>query len=89
MHIPDDTSSDEDILHAAEVRVLELVQHRNVVELDVQVLVDALERPADRDVVLELDCDGCRGVLEGRDRKEGREREVLWFVSVLKKLLDC
>lgn len=45
----------EDILDAAEMRVFELVQHGDVVELDVEVLVDGLEGAADGDVVLELD----------------------------------
>ena len=36
------------------MRVLELLYDLDVVELDIEVLVDALERPADLDVVLEL-----------------------------------
>lgn len=39
------------------MRVLDLVDDGDVVELDVEVLVDALERAADLDVVLELDGD--------------------------------
>jgi len=39
------------------VRVLDLLEHLDVVELDVEVLVDALEDAADLDVVLELDRD--------------------------------
>lgn len=39
------------------VGVLELLEHLDVVELDVEVLVDALEDAADLDVVLELDRD--------------------------------
>lgn len=39
------------------MRVLDLFDHGNVIELDVQVLVDALEGAADLDVVLELDGD--------------------------------
>ena len=39
------------------VRVLDLLEHLDVVELDVEVLVDALEDAADLDVVLELDGD--------------------------------
>jgi hypothetical protein len=39
------------------VRVLELLEDLDVVELDVEVLVDALEDAADLDVVLELDGD--------------------------------
>jgi len=37
--------------------VLHLFHHRNVVQLDVEILVDALQRATDRDVVLELDGD--------------------------------
>lgn len=36
--------------------VLDLLDDLNVVELDVEVLVDALECTADLDVILELDC---------------------------------
>ena len=37
-----------------EMWVLELVDDRDVIQLDVEVLVDALERPPDLDVVLQL-----------------------------------
>lgn len=37
------------------MRVLELLDDLYVVQLDVEVLVDALQRAADLDVVLELD----------------------------------
>lgn len=37
------------------MRVLDLLQYLDVVELDVEVLVDALEDAADLDVVLKLD----------------------------------
>lgn len=39
------------------MRVLELLDDLDVVELDVEVLVHALQRAADLDVVLELDRD--------------------------------
>jgi len=39
------------------MRVLQLLDNRNVIELDVEVLVDALEHAADLDVVFELDGD--------------------------------
>ena len=39
------------------MRVLHLFHHRNVVQLDVEVLVHALQRAAHRDIVLELDGD--------------------------------
>lgn len=37
------------------MRILELIHHLDVVELDVEVLVDTLEDAADADVVFELD----------------------------------
>jgi len=40
MHVSHDRSSDKDILHTAEMRVFELIEHDDVVELDVQVLVN-------------------------------------------------
>jgi hypothetical protein len=39
------------------VRVFYLVHHSDILELDVEVLVDTLERAFDRNIVLELDCD--------------------------------
>lgn len=39
------------------MRVLELLDDLDVVELDVEVLVDALEHAADLDVILQLDRD--------------------------------
>jgi hypothetical protein len=39
------------------MRILELIHNRNILQLDVQVLVHALELAADLDVVLELDRD--------------------------------
>jgi hypothetical protein len=39
------------------VRVLHLLDHRDVVQLDVEVLVHALQRAAHGDVILELDGD--------------------------------
>ena len=47
-------SPNEYVLDTAEVGVFELVEHSDVVELDVQVLVDGLEGAANRNVVLEL-----------------------------------
>jgi hypothetical protein len=40
-----------------QVRVLDLLDDADVFKLDVEILVHALERAADLDVVLELDCD--------------------------------
>ncbi len=37
--------------------VLNLIQYHNAVELDVEVLIHALERASDLDVILELDRD--------------------------------
>jgi hypothetical protein len=39
------------------MRVLDLLQNLNIVELDVEVLVDALEDTTDLDIILELDRD--------------------------------
>lgn len=39
------------------MRILDLLQHLDIVELDIEVLVDALKHAADLDVVLEFDCD--------------------------------
>ncbi len=63
MNIAHDAAADEDILDAAEVRVAQLVEHADVVELDVEVLVDGLEGAADGDVVFELDGDGYWGLV--------------------------
>jgi hypothetical protein len=52
------------------VRILDLVDDGNVVELDVEVLVHALKGAADADVVLELD--GDRLVDERLEEAAGR-----------------
>lgn len=57
MHVADDGATDEDILDRAQVWVLELLNDGDVVKLDVEELIDALECAAYRDVVLELDRD--------------------------------
>lgn len=62
MHIPDHAAPDEYILDAAEMRVSELVQHGDVVQLDVEVLVDGFQGAADGDVVFELHGYGCSEV---------------------------
>lgn len=66
MYVSHNRTSDEDILDAAEVGVFELVEHGDVVELDVEVLVDGFQGAADGDVVLELDGYGmvCEGLKE-------------------------
>lgn len=57
MDVADHGSADEYVLDGAQVRVLELLDDLDVVELDVEELVDALEHAADLNVVLELDRD--------------------------------
>jgi hypothetical protein len=39
------------------MRILDLLDNADVFQLDVKILVDALERATDLDVVLEFDCD--------------------------------
>src|SRR5277367_932692 len=48
----------KDVLDTAKVRVLELVEYDDVIELYVQVLVNRFEGAPDRNVVLELNCHG-------------------------------
>lgn len=55
------------------MRVLCQVQHLDVVELDVEVLIDRLQDSTDADVILELDGDGLVG--------EGLEEAVKGAVS--------
>lgn len=82
--VADDAAADEDVLDGAEVRVLDLLLDRDVVELDVEVLVDRLEGARDLDVVLELDGDGLVdqgleeavfGVSRGGEKEEGGRRK--------------
>ena len=47
----------EDATPTYQVRVLELLQDLDIIELDVEVLVDALQGPPDLNVILELDGD--------------------------------
>jgi hypothetical protein len=37
------------------MRILQLIQHTNILQLDIQELIHALERTPDRDVILEFD----------------------------------
>lgn len=53
--------------------ILEIVDDADVVELDVEVLIDALEGTADLDVILELNCDLM--VDESLEEAVGREGE--------------
>jgi len=48
----------KDVLDTAKVRVFELVEYSDVIELYVQVLVNRFEGAPDRNVVLELNCHG-------------------------------
>ena len=61
MHIPHHASPDEDVLHAAQMRVFQIVEHGDVVEFDIEVLVDGFEGAADGDVVFEFNGDGVVG----------------------------
>jgi hypothetical protein len=54
MHIPDHAAADKDILDAAQMRIAQFVQNRDIIELDVEILVDRFQGAADRDVVLEF-----------------------------------
>lgn len=58
MDVADDGAADKHVLDGAEVGVAQLLVDRDVVELDVEVLVDRLERARHLDVVLKLDGDG-------------------------------
>lgn len=55
MNVAHNASTNEDILNTTEVRVLELVDNVDVVEFDIEVLIHALERTPDLNVVLKLD----------------------------------
>lgn len=57
MDVPHHGASDEDVLDRAQMGVLELIDNLDVVELDVEVLVDALEDALELNVVLEFDRD--------------------------------
>ncbi len=61
MNVSHHGTSNEDILNRTQVRVLQFIQHHNVVEFDVQVLVDGFQSAADRDVILQLDRYGLLG----------------------------
>ena len=58
IHISHDAAPDEDIAYRRQVRVLRFVEHGDVVEFDVEVLVAGLEGAADEEVVFELDGEG-------------------------------
>ena len=62
-----------------QVWVLHLFHHRNVVQLDVEVLVHALQRAAHRDVVLELDGD----LMVHQCLEEAAWCESIWLARAL------
>lgn len=39
------------------MRVLQLLHNTNIIQLNIQILIDTLQRAPNLDVVLELDCD--------------------------------
>lgn len=55
MHVPHHTPTDKHALHRRQVRVLQLVDHLHILELDVKELIDGFEGAADGDVVFQLD----------------------------------
>lgn len=58
VYVADDGTPDKHVLDGAEVWVPQLLVDRDVVELDVEVLVDRFQGARHLDVVLELDGDG-------------------------------
>lgn len=60
--------------------VLVQVQHFDVVELDVEVLVDRLQNTTDPDIILKLDCDGLVG--------ESLEKTAAKDMSVQSRLME-
>lgn len=57
VNIAHNRSANEDVFDSAQVGILDLLVNRDVVQLDVEVLIDALEGAGDLDIVLELDGD--------------------------------
>ena len=57
LHVPDYRPSDEAVAHACDVRVPFRVDDGYVCEFDVQVLVDAVQRARDGEVIFQLDDD--------------------------------
>ena len=71
-NVSDNTPSYKDIFDTGEMRVLVEVKHFNIIQLDVEILVDALQGTADSDVVLEFDDNGVvgEGFKETGDRNQ-------------------
>ena len=64
-----------------QVGVLHLLDHRDVVQLDVEVLVHALQRAAHGDVVLELDGD----LMVHQCLEEAAWCESIWLARALNR----
>lgn len=57
MNIAYYAAADEDVFDCTQVRVLEVILYRDILELDIQVLVNRLECAGNLDIIFELDCD--------------------------------
>lgn len=73
----------EDVLDTAEMWVFELLQHDDVVELNVEVLIDGFEGAADRNVVLKLNGHSCSRTCRSArcDCREGKRQAVVIYGS--------
>lgn len=60
------------------MRVFVEIEHVDIIELDVEILVDGFQGPADTDVIFELDRDG----LVGEGLEETRQRVKLSYLLV-------
>lgn len=61
------------------MRVFVEIEHVDIIELDVEILVDGFQGPADTDVIFELDRDG----LVGEGLEETRYRVKLSYLLVV------
>lgn len=88
MHISHYRSSDEDILDAAQMRVLVLVQHLDIIELDIQVLVDGFQGTTYGNVVLELDGYGVvdEGFEEGEEEHDDDDFGRWWIEELVARV---
>ena len=75
MNIPHNRSANEDVLDAAQVWILELIEDYDIVKFDVEILVDGFEGAANGDVVLEFDCHGV--VRQGLEEAEACQSNCL------------
>jgi hypothetical protein len=75
--IAHDTPTNKHVLHRRQMWVLVQIEHVDIIELDVQVLVDGFEGTADADVVFELDGHGlvCEGLEEAEEEHGGGSTE--------------